>query len=67
MFGFGPLEIAAVVGILVFFLGVPRAARMLERAFRTWQQVDEVKGRLRTPFSWKGFLMRKGRGWLSRD
>ncbi len=66
MFGFGPFEIAIVVGLLVFFLGAPRALRMLGRAWRTWRQVEEVKGRL-TPFSLKSYLLRQGRSWISRD
>jgi Sec-independent protein translocase protein TatA len=67
MFGLGPLEIAAVLGLFVLCLGLPRAARLLGRAFRARRQVDEVRGRLRTPFSLKEFLVRRGRDWISRD
>jgi hypothetical protein len=66
MFGFGPFEIAALVGLLVFFLGAPRAGRMLGRAWRTWRQVEEVKGQLRNPFSLRNFLLRQV-GRNSRD
>ncbi len=66
MFGFGPLEIAALVGLLVFFLGAPRAGRVIGRAWRTWLRVEEVKGQLRNPFSLKNFLLRQG-GRISKD
>ncbi len=66
MFGLGPLEIAVLAAALILLFGIPRAGRMLGRLLRSWRQVEEVRGQLRSPFSLKNFLLRKGRDYISK-